>query len=105
MSKQPAYFKNLDALRFYAFLCIFISHTITLPVSPVYPQIISDFVSELLVFYLGVPFFFTLSSFLVTYKILEEYRLNNKMQLFRFYLKRGLRIWPVYYLLLLICFV
>lgn len=99
------FFKNLDALRFLAFLGVFTSHT--LPVidtsnggSPVSEIFLHAFSFS----YLGVPFFFTLSSFLITYRLLEEQKANNRIQLLRFYLKRGLRIWPIYFLLIGICF-
>src|SRR5437879_2476179 len=102
---KGVFFKNLDAFRFLAFSGVFISHTIPLPEGPLNASTVPDFiVSALSLFYLGVPFFFTLSSFLITYKLLDEYKQKNKIQLFRFYLKRGLRIWPIYFLLLLLCF-
>ncbi len=106
MTKEVPYFKNLDALRFFAFLGVFISHTIPLPEAKTVSATAFDFISSAFsLFYLGVPFFFTLSSFLITYKLLKEYKENNRIQLLKFYLKRGLRIWPIYFLLLLICFV
>lgn len=99
------FFKNLDALRFLAFLGVFTVHT--LPVHDI--SVDSGSIARLLISafsfsYLGVPFFFTLSSFLITYRLLDEHRNFKKIHLLKFYLKRGLRIWPAYFLLIFICF-
>ena len=103
-SKTPhhEFFRNLDALRFLAFLSVFISHSIFLP-EP------NSFIGEIwratysLVF-LGVPFFFTLSSFLITYRLLAEAEKKKHISLFSFYRNRILRIWPAYFLLILVCY-
>ncbi len=100
------YFKNLDALRFLAFLGVFTSHTLPVSNSAVHT---TEF-SELLIYafsfsYLGVPFFFTLSSFLITYRLIEEHKVSKGVRLLKFYLKRGLRIWPIYFLLIFICYI
>ena len=105
MTKGTTFFKNLDALRFFAFLGVFISHTFQITDNYANTVNVTDIIFSVLSFsYLGVPFFFTLSSFLITYRLLEEYKQNNKIRLLHFYAKRGLRIWPIYFLLLLICF-
>lgn len=105
MSNVTKFFKNLDSLRFLAFLGVFNTHTILVSNSFHSSAVTNIIFSALSFSYLGVPFFFTLSSFLITYRLLEEYKLNNKIKLRRFYIKRGLRIWPIYFLLLLICYI
>ncbi|MEO6489462.1 MAG: acyltransferase [Ferruginibacter sp.] len=96
------YFKNLDAFRFLSFLGVFLSHTLVLP-SPT--NGISDFLrSFFTMYYLGVPFFFTLSSFLITYRLLAEKQHKNAIDLLSFYKNRILRIWPAYFILLIACF-
>ena len=106
MNKGSHFFKNLDALRFMAFLGVFILHTLPVAEATIHSATAGDYIHSIFSFYyLGVPFFFSLSSFLITYKLLEEYKQNGKIRLFTFYLKRGLRIWPIYFLLLLVCFV
>ncbi|MBS1982635.1 MAG: acyltransferase [Bdellovibrionales bacterium] len=47
----------------------------------------------------GVTFFFVLSGFLITYLLCEEMRASGTIGIKNFYLRRALRIWPVYYLL------
>lgn len=51
-----------------------------------------------------VYIFFVLSGFLITHLLLNELKINKKINLFKFYMRRGLRIWPVYYLLFIISF-
>ena len=103
-NRRP-FFKNLDALRFFAFLGVFIQHTLPSPSGN--PSVILSSEVWKLIFsfnYLGVPFFFTLSSFLITYRLLNEQRSTEKVNLMMFYVRRGLRIWPIYFLVLAICF-
>ncbi|MBK8498222.1 MAG: acyltransferase [Flavobacteriales bacterium] len=53
---------------------------------------------------LGVTFFFVLSGFLITHRMLAERARTGRLHLGRFYLRRVLRIWPLYYASLLIGF-
>ena len=50
---------------------------------------------------MGVSVFFVLSGFLITYLILDEVRKNGSLSLAHFYLRRVLRIWPLYFGLLI----
>ncbi len=100
---QTQYFKNLDGLRFFSFLSVFISHAQIFPVtSSRYVQITSTIFS---LNYLGVPFFFSLSGFLITYNLLAEKERVGKLRLLKFYKNRILRIWPAYLIILSIYFV
>jgi peptidoglycan/LPS O-acetylase OafA/YrhL len=51
---------------------------------------------------LAVTFFFVLSGFLITYLLLREHETTGQVAVGRFYFRRVLRIWPLYYLLVLI---
>jgi len=53
---------------------------------------------------IGVNIFFTLSGFLITHLLILEERDNGKISLKQFYIRRILRIFPVYFLLLLTYF-
>ncbi|HET6991210.1 MAG TPA: acyltransferase, partial [Bacteroidia bacterium] len=53
---------------------------------------------------LGVYFFFVLSGFLITYLLLSEKKKEGKINVRNFYLRRIFRIWPVYYLLVILAF-
>ncbi len=53
---------------------------------------------------LGVVFFFVLSGFLITFLLLKEKEQNNSIAIKKFYLRRALRIWPLYYLIFILGF-
>ena len=52
----------------------------------------------------GVTIFFTLSGFLITFLLLKEKELT-KLKIKEFYIRRVLRIWPLYYLYFLVCLI
>jgi len=45
----------------------------------------------------GVTLFFVISGFLITYLLLNEQAKTNSIQIGKFYIRRILRIWPLYY--------
>ena len=53
---------------------------------------------------MGVPFFFCLSGFLITYLLILEKNGKGKIFIGKFYLRRILRIWPLYYVVVLFGF-
>jgi peptidoglycan/LPS O-acetylase OafA/YrhL len=53
----------------------------------------------------GVILFFVLSGFLITFLMLKEKKQYTTINFKHFYLRRILRIWPIYYLILLITIV
>ena len=54
----------------------------------------------------GVDFFFVLSGFLVSGLLFNEYKKNNSINIKRFIIRRGFKIWPAYYIyiFLIICY-
>jgi peptidoglycan/LPS O-acetylase OafA/YrhL len=46
----------------------------------------------------GVDFFFLISGFLITYLLLQEKNSTGKIHIGKFYVRRILRIWPLYFL-------
>lgn len=50
----------------------------------------------------GVTIFFTLSGFLITFLLLKELEKTNTIDIKKFYMRRVLRIWPLYYVYLII---
>ncbi len=52
----------------------------------------------------GVEIFFVLSGFLVTYLLLHEQESQGRIRVLRFYLRRMLRIWPLYFLMVALGF-
>ena len=100
-NKPKIYFENLDSLRFLAFFVVFVSHA----------ALFLGFMSESSIYQwikynilvngdLGVTFFFVLSGFLITFLLLKEREVSGSISLKNFYLRRILRIWPVYFIVL-----
>jgi len=54
--------------------------------------------------HLAVILFFVLSGFLITYLLVKEKEKNGSISLKNFYLRRILRIWPVYYIVIISSF-
>jgi len=50
----------------------------------------------------GVTMFFVISGFLITYLLLNEERESHNVSIPKFYMRRILRIWPIYYVYLVI---
>ncbi len=89
--KSSFYFPELDGLRFFAFLLVFIHHTELFSTIPQL-RFLHDFG------WAGVDLFFALSAFLFTKLLLVERQVSGSISFSKFYLRRVFRIWPVYYL-------
>lgn len=95
-SPNKNYLPNLDALRLIAASLVLIAHFERTRVSLGGSTIgIWNFGR------CGYTLFFTLSGFLITYTLLREQELTGKINLKKFYLRRTLRIWPLYYAVLI----
>ncbi len=100
MSKK-VFFENLDGLRFIAFFSIFLHHGIFSESDVVNQSNIFRFIEAIKKpAAIGVPFFFCLSGFLITYLLNAEEEANGRINLKNFYIRRTLRIWPLYYAIL-----
>jgi len=91
------YFPGLDGLRFAAAFAVIIVHVEQVKALCGYANGYS-FVAH---FPMAVTFFFVLSGFLITHLLLEEKRASGTICLKRFYMRRALRIWPLYFLIVL----
>lgn len=101
MIKKGIYFPNLDGWRFVAFLAVFYHHSFYTP----FPEISESSTYKLLKSTtsngeLGVDFFFVLSGFLIIYLLIREKQATGKIDAKSFYIRRVLRIFPLYYLCL-----
>jgi peptidoglycan/LPS O-acetylase OafA/YrhL len=102
-SVQAAILPNLESLRFLAFLVVFINHIVACLGHKTNNTMVNTIKTDyLLNGDLGVNFFFVLSGFLITYLLLEEKKRNDKINIPNFYFRRVLRIWPLYFLVLII---
>jgi peptidoglycan/LPS O-acetylase OafA/YrhL len=52
--------------------------------------------------WVGVPMFFVLSGYLIGGQIWSEYIKTGTLKFYRFLIRRGLRIWPLYYFIFII---
>ncbi|HOZ52565.1 MAG TPA: acyltransferase [Chitinophagaceae bacterium] len=99
------YFEGLNALRFMAAILVAISHSAS-SISSRKLNYLFNFESFSL-FQNGsiaVEFFFVLSGFLITSLLLDELNKKGTIEIRKFYLRRVLRIWPLYYLIVLFYF-
>jgi peptidoglycan/LPS O-acetylase OafA/YrhL len=95
------YRPELDALRFFAFLGVFIFHaaprTLDFYSGAGAPQWLSTLlISTFGAGAYGVDLFFALSAYLITSLLLRERAATGNLDLRGFYLRRILRIWPLY---------
>jgi peptidoglycan/LPS O-acetylase OafA/YrhL len=100
MYKSISYFGGLSSLRFFAALLVVMHHAETIRRK----NDIGNF-EGLSLFKNGgnaVTFFFILSGFLITYLLLKEVTIKKTINIKQFYIKRILRIWPLYFLLFII---
>lgn len=88
--------KGLDSLRAIAALIVVINHIELIK----HTNKIDDFRSILPNPHIAVILFFVISGFLITFLLAKEWGLNNKISLKKFYLRRVLRIWPLYFFVL-----
>lgn len=102
--KQSVFFPNLDGLRFICFLMVFLFHC--------YKTLFANVPgAENTVGFLfrhgelGVNFFFVLSGFLITFLLIREREFTGTIHIGNFYVRRILRIWPLFYLCVFIGFV
>ena len=110
---HSGYLPELDVIRAVAFLWVFAFHAIQLPGLriPVPLQFSSGVVLKIGAVAawqagrFGVDLFFTLSAFLITSLLLAEHERRGRIDVGQFYVRRILRIWPLYYLMILVGFV
>ncbi len=97
LTKDRIYFPNLNGLRFIAALLVIVHHTEQLKYLYNLPNNFSSSFVQI-IGELGVILFFVLSGFLITYLLLEEER-TSTIAVKNFYIRRILRIWPLYFLI------
>jgi peptidoglycan/LPS O-acetylase OafA/YrhL len=103
---EKVFFPNLDGLRSVAFLLVFFRHGFFqafnyLPVHSIWTDKIISLICN---GEDGVSIFFVLSGFLITYLLLAEQKKYGKIHTVNFYIRRCLRIWPLYYVVITFVF-
>jgi peptidoglycan/LPS O-acetylase OafA/YrhL len=103
MRTDRVYFPGLNGLRFLAAVSVILFHLeqlkdeVGLPNLGNLPLLVNMGKK-------GVGLFFVLSGFLITYLLLVEIKKTGTINVERFYIRRILRIWPLYYLIALWAF-
>ena len=99
-NSHKIYFSGLNALRFFAAYFVLLHHGETIRAKFGLPnfEAYSFFRNGMI----AVSVFFVLSGFLITYLLLDEIQRTNDVSIKKFYSRRILRIWPLYYLLVFI---
>jgi peptidoglycan/LPS O-acetylase OafA/YrhL len=93
------YLPQLDGLRFCAFLLVFLHH------SPVFPGGSRAAASVKDMGWVGVDLFFVLSAYLLIALLQKEYAATGATDFKKFFIRRALRIWPLFYVYVATCFV
>jgi len=88
------YFPELDGLRFLAFMLVFVHHAPNLDL-PGW-SVIHDYG------WVGVDLFFALSAFLFVKLLAREHERTGTISIRKFFVRRCLRIWPLYFLFCLL---
>jgi peptidoglycan/LPS O-acetylase OafA/YrhL len=84
--QNTLYFPEIDSLRFLAFLIVFLGHS-ALPITAHFAKVA----------WYGVEFFFLISGFLLTRILVVEYQKHSSISIKMYFLRRILRIWPLYF--------
>jgi peptidoglycan/LPS O-acetylase OafA/YrhL len=97
------YFPNINSLRFFAATSVIIQHITHKKLwyeqqETWYKYLVTR------IAHVGIITFFELSSFLITYLLLMEKAKTNDINIKKFYARRILRIWPLYYFIIFVSF-
>lgn len=97
IKREVIYFKGLNAFRFIVAVLVVLVHledaTKNLHAGNFHLFPLANIGG------LAVTFFFVLSGCLITYLLMEENTVFHKVDISKFYWRRILRIWPLYYLI------
>jgi peptidoglycan/LPS O-acetylase OafA/YrhL len=103
MSAKSVWFPGLNGLRFFAAMAVAVSHVELLKKY----NGLANVADRPAIYELGrlsVTLFFVLSGFLITYLLLAEKNETKTIAVKQFYIRRMLRIWPLYFLLVGLAF-
>lgn len=101
--KAKYYFPQLDVIRGLSFLAVFFFHA-------VHPHFDTGFFSRMAQYLynnlvLSIDVFFILSSFLLTWLGINEYKEKGNFSFVNYFIRRILRIWPLYFLIMIFSFI
>jgi peptidoglycan/LPS O-acetylase OafA/YrhL len=106
--KSMPYEPALDIIRFFAFFAVFFTHFVNSGGNAI--QVDSgqwwntDSIQRVAAFGgQGVTLFFGLTGFLLGRILIKEFQVKGKVNIRMFYIRRALRIWPLYFAFLILC--
>lgn len=104
MARERYYVPALDGLRFFAFLLVFFHHAAPnrLPDPQAPPDWQYWWHALVMGGAFGVPIFFALSGYLLTTLLIREREATGSVDIRAFYMRRVLRIWPLYFAVVLL---
>lgn len=102
-TNSPIHFKGLNGLRFLAAFSVLVGHVELIKRYLGLPNE-SELFERINFGGIGVYFFFVLSGFLITYLLCAEKKQTGQISIRLFYMRRILRIWPLYYLIVIVGF-
>lgn len=101
-TQKSQHLHGLDGLRGVACLAVFVDHVEQYAEWLSWPHAYGPALQAL--GREGVELFFVLSGYLITYRMLLEQRARGRISISAFYVRRALRIWPLYYVVVAIAF-
>jgi peptidoglycan/LPS O-acetylase OafA/YrhL len=105
VASRRLYIPALDGIRFVAFGAVFFHHVGPEGgLSDLAPVVSTTLMTLARFGWIGVDIFLCLSGLLITTLLLREIDSTGAVSIRRFYARRVLRIWPLYYLMLAIAF-
>ena len=101
LNNQSVYFPNLDGIRFFAALMVMVHHVEQLRAGF---GLTNHWDNEIIksLGMLGVILFFVLSGFLISFLFFNELKQTQTISIKKFYTRRIIRIWPLYFFIILI---
>jgi len=96
------YRPELDGLRFVSFLMVFVAHSVPQHAIPrgMGDEVYRWTASAVRAGGFGVDVFLVLSAFLITELLMREHAHSGRIRVVPFWIRRALRIWPVFFLYL-----
>lgn len=97
------FFPKLDSLRFLSFFFVYWDHCIAIIFPRIFPENVVNYLLPFMrIGAVGVQMFFVISGFLITYLLLAETEQTGTIDIIRFYKRRALRIWPLYFFCMIV---
>ena len=99
MNKAASRIPSLDGIRAISIIMVLLAHLNGTSHFPIFPGWFFKLVD---LGYLGVTVFFVISGFLISSLLFEEHFRTGRINLLNFYMRRTFRIFPAYYMLILV---